>query len=105
MTLIYLAHPFGGKRINVWRVQHIIKRLIHKYPDYTFYSPLHATGFFYHLMDYDTGMQHCYEVLRRCDTLWLCDGWTKSRGCCREYNYAIAHNIPVRFVDKNGDFQ
>ncbi len=105
MKLVYIAHPYSGKRLNVLRVQRIIKRLLHKYPGYSFYSPLHALGFFYKLMDYDTGMEHCYEALRRCDELWLCNGWTKSRGCCREYSYAITHRIPVKFMDNDGDFK
>ena len=49
MKLIYIAHPFGGEQENVGRVEKIIKGLLHKHPDCTFYSPLHATGFFYNI--------------------------------------------------------
>ena len=47
VKLIYIAHPFGGEQENVDKVEKIITGLLHKHPDCTFYSPLHATGFFY----------------------------------------------------------
>jgi hypothetical protein len=98
MTLVYVAHPFGGKEENVDKAQAIILDLIHKFPDYTFYSPLHATGFFYNEVSYLDGMEHCFEMLGRCDALWLCEGWQDSRGCNMEYAYAKGKGIPIREV-------
>lgn len=69
MKLVYLAHPFLGKPENVEDAQNIILKLLHKYQDISFYSPLHATGFFYFEMPYERGMEHCFEALRRCDEL------------------------------------
>jgi hypothetical protein len=100
LKMVYVAHPFEGKPENVKAVEQIILKLLHKYPDMTPYSPLHATGFFYHEFDYDTGMQHCYEALRRCDELWLCEGWKDSRGCNMEYAFAKGKGIPVKFIDE-----
>lgn len=99
LNLIYIAHPFGGKQENVDKVQAVILRLIKQYPECTFYSPLHATGFFYHEMDYLTGMNHCFEILSHCDALWLCEGWEESRGCNMEYAYALGKGIYVRGVN------
>lgn len=98
MKLIYIAHPFGGLKENVDAVEKIVKGLIHKHPDCTFYSPLHATGFFYSQLTYLDGMEHCFEVLSRCDELWLCGSWQDSRGCNMEYGYAKAKGIPVKFI-------
>ena len=98
MKLIYIAHPFGGKQKNVERVEQIIKRLIKRYPDYTFYSPLHATGFYYNLVSYEKGMEHCLELLSRCDELWLCEGWKESRGCLMEMHYACNNNMPITYI-------
>ena len=99
MKLIYIAHPFRGKQENVRLVEEVIKKLLAVFPDnYSFYSPLHATGFFYNLIDYEKGMEHCFEVLRRCDELWLCEGWENSRGCRMEKEYAEKHNIPISYV-------
>lgn len=102
MKLIYIAHPFGGKQENVQRVETIIKKLLAVLPDnYTFYSPLHATGFLYNIMPYERGMEHCFEVLSRCDELWLCEGWENSRGCRMEKEYAEKHNIPISYVKEH----
>ena len=98
MRMIYVAHPFGGKQENVDKVQKIIIGLLHKHPDCTFYSPLHATGFFYDEFKYLDGMEHCFEPLSRCDALWLCDGWQDSRGCTMEYGFAKGKGIPVAFI-------
>ncbi len=92
MRIAYIAHPFEGKRKNVRKVERIIKGLLPLYTGYTFYSPLHATGYMYDMMPYEQGMRHCFEFLNRADELWLCEGWQRSRGC----------NMEVRFVRDNG---
>lgn len=101
MKVIYIAHPFGGKPENVQAVEQIILKLINKYPDYVFYSPLHATGFYYHDINYERGMDCCIEILSRCDELWLCEGWRDSKGCNIEYRHAIRNksNMPIKFLE------
>ena len=101
MKLVYLAHPFLGMPENVEDAQNIILKLLHKYPDVSFYSPLHATGFLYFDMSYTQGMRHCFEVLRRCDELWLCRGWEESRGCKMEADYARRTGIPVKTIGED----
>ena len=98
LKLIYIAHPFGGLKENVDAVEKIIKGLLHKHPDCTFYSPLHATGFMYSQLTYLDGMEHCFEALSRCDELWIAGDWMNSRGCNMEYGFAKAKGIPVKFV-------
>jgi len=98
--LIYVAHPFGGNPANIKKVEAIILQLIRIYPNYTFYSPLHATGFFYFVKSYEEGMKDCIEMLRRSDELWLCEGYEDSRGCLIEYGYCLENNKPVKFVDE-----
>jgi len=100
MKLIYVAHPFSGKAENVEKAERILRQLMREYPDYVFYSPLHAMGYYYHDVPYDKGMEHCLEMLRRCDELWLCEGWEDSRGCSIEYSYAKGTGIPIREVTK-----
>lgn len=94
--VIYVAHPFSGKSENVKKVEKIILKLIKQYPNYTFFSPLHATGYYYFEKSYEEGMKDCIELLSRCDELWLCPGWRESRGCNMEYEYAKKHGIPIK---------
>lgn len=99
MKLIYLAHPYGGDPANVEKVEQIIKKLLHRFPALTFYSPLHALGFVYSQLTYMDGMEHCFEALSRCDELWLCAGWEHSRGCNMEYAYAKGKGMPIKFIN------
>ena len=101
MKLVYLAHPFLGNPENVADAQKIALALLRKYPDVSFYSPLHATGFFYFEMPYERGMAHCFEALRRCDELWLCRGWEESRGCKMEVDYARRTGIPIKTIGED----
>lgn len=98
MRMIYIAHPFGGKQENADKAREIILDLLYKYPDCTFYSPLHATGFFYNELSYLDGMEHCFEALMRCDELWICGDWQTSRGCNMEYGFAKAKGIPIKII-------
>lgn len=96
--LIYIAHPFLGKVENVAKAEKIILGLIRQYPDHTFFSPLHATGFYYFEKSYEEGMKDCIEMLSRCDELWLCEGWKDSKGCNIERDWAIANNMPIQEI-------
>ncbi len=98
LKMAYVAHPFLGKTENVADVEIVILKLLKLYPDMTFYSPLNATGFFYFELSYEDGMEHCFEALRRCDELWLCEGWEKSTGCNLEVDFAKEHNIPIYVI-------
>jgi hypothetical protein len=89
MKLIYLAHPYGGDENNVEDAKQMVKRLVKKFPETVFLSPLQATGFYYNDIPYIQGMEHCLEMLSRCDELLLCSdyqggSWQESKGCCME---------------------
>lgn len=99
MKLIYIAHPFNGERENKEAVGKIISDLVVQLPSYAFYSPIHATGFLYDKLDYMEGIGHCFEVLSRCDELWIYGDWENSRGCQMEYAFAKGKGIPVAFMD------
>ena len=103
MKMCYIAHPFQGKPENVADAEKIILKLLKLYPDTVFLSPLHATGFYYFALSYELGMEHCFEMLKRCDELWLCENWRTSRGCGLEYDYADRFNMPIKYI--TSDFE
>ena len=98
MKLIYLGHPYGCDENNVEDAKQMVKRLVKKFPETVFLSPLQATGFYYNDIPYIDGMNHCIELLSRCDELWLCDGWQNSKGCCMEYAAAKMAGMPIYSV-------
>lgn len=101
--MIYLAHPYGGNERNAEDAKQIVCRLVKKFPGTVFLSPLQATGFYYNDIPYITGMNHCIELLSRCDELWLCNGWQNSRGCCMEYAAAKTADMPIYSISADLD--
>ena len=96
MKTIYVAHPYGGDEENKQKVEEIIKRLVKDNPGNLYISPIHCTGFYYHDVTYEKGMEYCFKLLDMCDTLLLCGDWKKSTGCCMEYGYAVATGKEIR---------
>lgn len=108
MRLIYLAHPYGGNERNVEDAEQMVKRLVKKFPETVFLSPLQATGFYYNDIPYIQGMEHCLEMLSRCDELLLCSdyqggSWQNSKGCMMEYAFAVAKDIPISELCSDGE--
>lgn len=63
----------------------------------TFVSPIHQLGAMYDDMSYIQGLNQCLELLNKCDSIFLCDGWKESKGCISEYAFARAMRIPIIF--------
>lgn len=95
--MIYVCHPYGGNCINKLLVEKIIKRLVASTPD-TYISPIHAFGFMYDSVPYDTGMAFCIELLSRCDSAIFCPGWERSEGCRREMEWCKENGKPYRTI-------
>lgn len=93
--LVYICHEFGGKQENIERVTKLIKKLIRVYPDICFLSPIHATGFFYHDVSYEKGMEYCLTLLDMCDEMWVFGSKSMSKGCMIEKNYCKRYRIPI----------
>lgn len=98
MKMVYVAHPFGGREENKAEVEEIIKSLVKENPETFYVSPIHATGFMYFDVSYERGMAYCFELLKSCDELLLCEGWGNSRGCNLERRYATEHGIPIKYL-------
>ena len=92
--IIYVSHKYGSKPENKTAVEKLIKKLVRQYPQYCFVSPIHALGFLYNEMDYDTGMEHCLTLLDVCDEMWICS--EDSKGVELERAYCQRYNIPVK---------
>jgi hypothetical protein len=75
MRKVYVAHPYGGKEENKILVENIILGLIPTNNNTLFISPIHALGYLYEALPYDEAMDYCFELLKGCRDLILCDGW------------------------------
>ena len=84
MKTVYVAHPFrGDKEGNRERAKEICLELKELNPDCCFVSPLDAFRWTDDLDDEDV-LEMCKELVIRCDAIYLCEGWEKSKGCQKE---------------------
>lgn len=98
MRKVYVAHPFGGKEKNKQSVETLIRKMVKHNPDTLYISPIHATGYLYNDVGYEHGMEYCFELLRDCDELLLCEGWEGSKGCNLEKDFAEKNKILVNYT-------
>lgn len=99
--LIYVAHPYGGKKSNREKIDVIMNELIFADTTNDYVSPIHNYGFVYLTGDeYQKGLNICLGLLGHCDILVLCDGWEQSRGCKGEYEYAQKHGKTIFKLDE-----
>ena len=92
--IIYIGHPYGGKEENKKILGNIICSLIKQYPKCLFLSGVHAFGFAYNSVDYDTGMDYCLWLLKQADEAWFYGDVESSRGCKREIQFCKDNAIP-----------
>ena len=96
--LIYCSHKFGGKLENAKAVELKIKKLQLADPGNTYISPIHAFGFMYNDVPYETGLEMCLDLLSKCDAMIvLSEG---SRGVRAEIKFCAENKIPVEFGEE-----
>ena len=80
--LIYVAHPYGGKKSNREKIDVIMGDLVLNDTNHDYVSPIHNFGYVYLTGDdYQRGLDICLSLLGQCDILVLCPEWESSRGC------------------------
>ena len=99
-NIIYVSHPYGGDENNVVIVEDLIIRLHDMFPDYLFFSPIHAFSHMYEYTEYQEGLDMCLWLLDQCDEAWVFGDYQSSVGCMSEIAYCQNHLIPYRIVDE-----
>ena len=69
--VVYLSHPYGGKKKNLKAISEILREVQAEHPTFLFLSPVNMFSCLYSDMPYKEGLDRC---------LWLLDGQTKC-GC------------------------
>ena len=101
--LIYVSHPYQMKEENKLSAENIVRKLHFKNPEHTYLSGLHPFYFMYDEVDYETGINMCLEVLKRCDMMYVYGDWKNSRGCKAEIKFCEEYGIPYVIFDDNGN--
>ena len=92
--MIYISHRYEGSGYRAVRVEKIMSKLVNRYPNYTFVSPIHALAFMYDNTDYNVGLNKSLDILDKCDEMWVFDDYMNSKGCCEEIKYCEAVGKP-----------
>lgn len=97
MAVIYVSHPFSGNESeNRLLARKKIAELTKKYSDMVFINPLDNMMYAEEAeLDYDTILLQCIRLLDVCDGVIMLGDWRKSRGCLKEYKYAVNIDLPV----------
>jgi hypothetical protein len=59
------------------------------------------TKMFGGLCSYETWIQGDLEILSRCDAIYMLPNWIASEGAKQELEFAMKHNIPVLYDNKD----
>lgn len=97
--MIYVSHPYQGKKENKDRVEFIVKTLSIEKPTETFISPIHSFGFMYNDVAYNVGLRYCLDLLELCDSMMVFGDWRNSKGCRAEIEYCQKNKIPFVIVE------
>lgn len=97
--LVYVAHPYSGKKENKDRVDELMKDFLINDAEHTYVSPIHNFGMSYFEKDYARGLEICLHLLENCDALVLCGDWQNSKGCIGEWAFAKAKGIKIYELD------
>lgn len=97
--IIYISHPYSGKRSNLDDIERIVLSLMKELPDYLFLSACHSFGYQYQEMSYEDGLAECLWLLDRADEMWVYGDWKNSRGCKAEVEYCKEKGVPFRIFN------
>lgn len=104
-SVVYVAHPYGGDRENIKRVEWYLKEIQKENQNCALFSPLHNWAYEkYDMENPMPEMKRCLEILKKCDSLILCGDWRKSKGCLQEYAAALVlGKMTYSAESKNGE--
>lgn len=100
--IVYISHPYGGKRENRHAVANLFRELQEQHPDVLFLSPIHAFAPIYHTVSYEDGLNRCLWLLDQCSEMWVFGDYKNSVGCTAEIEYCRKNNIPFHVFSKGG---
>ena len=102
MKLVYIAGPYRGATPNA--VRENIRRAEERAADavraghYPIVPHL-CTAWMDGLAPDQHFLDGTLEAMKRCDEVWLCEGWRASHGTQQEVTTALLAGIPVKDID------
>lgn len=66
-----------------------------KQTGHTAVNPAKVNSYLPEDTQWDDYMKVSFAMLSTCDTIYLLDGWSKSKGATKELYYALSHNYQI----------
>nr|DAJ16985.1 MAG TPA: nucelotide kinase [Caudovirales sp. ctNII2] len=105
MKLIYISHPFSGnERENREKARKETAIMIQRFKeeDLMFVNMLDALqAYEMAAMNYEFILEKCTEFMKKCDAVFFCKGWDKSKGCMEEQRVAMKHGMTLLFNERD----
>lgn len=90
MKLVYLSHPFtGNENENRTDARFTCSDLKEKHKEWCLINPLDNFMWTQNIkLSHREILNMCLEILKACDSIYLCHGWERSIGCQEEKKLA-----------------
>lgn len=93
-VVAYMAHPYGGKRVNIEKACDMAEKLADLHPRMAIINPLDNFRYLAYFGERDI-LEREKQVLKRCDVLIMTGHWKASPGCMEEVSFAYNRGIPI----------
>lgn len=103
-VVAYIAGPYSGDiDKNIERAEKISIELIKK--GYSVITPHKNTAYYEKYekeegLSINTWMEMDFNIIQRCDVVFVMENWTESLGVIQEIRYAKTHDIPVIYLNE-----
>lgn len=98
--VVYLCHPYGGKKQNAEELMMCRRMLTEMHPDWLIIDPIAAFGHLYYVTSYNQGLNMTMFLLSMlADEMIVCsDKYQESKGCMTEIEFCKKYNIPITYT-------
>lgn len=93
MKKVYVSIPISGENYNDQRNHAFVVGTNIAQKDYEVITPFDIVKSPH--IPYHEAMSMCIKELLKCDAIYLCKGWEKSKGCTAELHIALVYGLKV----------
>ena len=98
MTRIYISGPITGTTDYLERFDKAEEDLKEKFGDkIVIFNPARVNNGMPKQTTYEQYMTISFALMDMCDTIYLLNSWKDSKGCNREYVYALGKDMNILF--------